>query len=68
MLQIFFFIIGFLMLVYGMSIIVIYLNLITIGYNLCDYVNFIISRYECYLCVIGLFIIIFIMYGERGNK
>ncbi len=49
------------MLVYGMSLMIIYLNLITIGYNLWDYVNFIIGRFDFYVGIIGLIIIILTM-------
>ena len=59
--RIFFFILGFIMLVYGMSLMIIYLNLTTIGYNLWDYVNFIIGRFDFYVGIIGLIIIILTM-------
>lgn len=69
MIRIFFFLLGFFMLVYSFSLIIIYLNLITIGYNLSDYVNFIIGRYECYLGIIGLLIIIFtILIRKKATK
>jgi hypothetical protein len=68
MMRIFFFIIGFFMLVYGISLIILYLNLITIGYNLSDYGNFIIRRPECYFSIVGLLIIFLtLMRGKRGK-
>jgi hypothetical protein len=68
MIRIFFFIIGLGLMVYGTSLIILYLNLITIGYNLGDYGNFIIRRYECYFSIIGLFIIILTMIRGKREK
>lgn len=68
MIRIFFFLIGFAMMVFSFSLIIIYLNLITIGYNLSDYVNFIISRVECYFWLVGLFIVILCLYRKRENR
>ena len=56
--RIFFFLIGFGFAVIGFSYIILYLNLFSIGYNLEDYVNFIIRRYECYYSILGLFIMV----------
>ena len=56
--RIFFFLIGFGLAVIGFSYIILYLNLFSIGYNLKEYVNFIIKRFECYYSVIGIFIMI----------
>ena len=52
--RIFFFLTGFGFLVIGLSTIILYLNLLTIGYNFQEYVNFISRRIECYLPLIGL--------------
>lgn len=54
--RIFFFLTGFGFLVIGLSTIILYLNLLTIGYNFQEYVNFISRRIECYLPPIGLII------------
>lgn len=55
--RIFFFLIGFGLTLIGSIYIISYLNLMTIGYNFFDYVNFIIKRTECYYALIGLIII-----------
>ncbi len=56
--RIFLFLIGFGLSVLGFSYIILYLNLLTIGYNLEEYVNFIVRRIECYYSIIGLIIIV----------
>ena len=56
--RIFFFLIGFGLAVIGFSYIILYLNLLSIGYNFVEYVKFISRRFECYYSVIGLIIII----------
>ena len=49
--------IGFFLMVYGLSVIIIYLNLLTIGYNFREYVNFIIRSFPGYFFIIGLIIV-----------
>ena len=56
--RIFFFLIGFGFTVVGNVYIISYLNLLTIGYNFFDYVNFIIRRIEWLYSIIGIIIII----------
>ena len=58
MIRVFFFLLGFGLMVIGCSFIILYLNLTTIGYNFLEYVNFIIIRVECYFSIIGFIIMI----------
>ena len=58
MIRVFFFLIGFGLMVIGCSFIILYLNLTTMGYNFLEYVNFIIRRVECYFSIIGFIIMI----------
>ena len=61
MVRVFFFLFGFGFMVIGLSFIILYLNLMTMGYNFGNYVNFIIRRIrepECYYSIIGLTIMI----------
>lgn len=58
MIRVFFFLLGFGLMVIGCSFIILYLNLTTIGYNFFEYVNFIIRRVECYFSIIGFIIMI----------
>lgn len=70
MLRIFFFLVGFALLVIGLSFSILYLNLLTIGYNFSFYVNFITRRIECYYTIIGFMIILLtlIIKGEKKNE
>jgi len=56
--RIFFFLIGFGLTVIGSVYIISYLNLLTIGYNFLEYVNFIIRQFECLCTCIGILIMI----------
>ena len=68
--RIFFFLLGFGLMIIGFTYIILYLNLLTIWYNFYLYVNFIIRRFECYYSIIGLLIIIFTLFlkGENHNE
>ena len=66
-LRILFFLIGFGLSIIGFIYIISYLNLLSIGYNFLDYVNFIIRRIECLYAIIGL-IIIFLSIFIKGGK
>ena len=67
MIRIFFFLVGFALMVIGCSFIILYLNLLTIGYNFIFYVKFITRRLECYYTVIG-FIIILLTIIIKGDR
>ena len=58
MIRVFFFLLGFGLMVIGCSFIILYLNLTTVEYNFLEYVNFIIRRVECYFSIIGFIIMI----------
>ena len=68
MTRIFFFLLGFGLMTLGFTYIILYLNLITIGYNFFEYVNFIIRRFECYFCLVGLIIMNLSMYIKGDKK
>ena len=50
----FIFLIGFGLTTVGLVYIIAYLNLLTLGYNFFDYVNFIIRRIECLNTIFGI--------------
>ena len=52
--RIFFFLFGFGLMTIGFVYIILYLNILSIGYNFSYYVNFISRRIECYFSIIGL--------------
>lgn len=58
LIRIFLFLIGFGLTTIGSVYIICYLNLISIGYNFLEYVNFIIRRIECLNALIGIAIMI----------
>ena len=68
MTRIFFFLFGFGLMPIGFIYIILYLNLLTIGYNFIYYVNFIIRRIECYLTIIGLIIMNLSLYIKGDNN
>lgn len=70
MTRVFFFLIGFALMVLGLSFLLLYLNLLTIGYNFSNYVNFITRRIECYYAPIGFIIVLLtlIIKGEKKNE
>lgn len=68
MLRVFFFLFGFGLMVVGFTYVILYLNLISIGYNFFEYVNFIFSRIECYFVIIGLVILILSMFIKGEKK
>ena len=67
MIRAFFFLFGFGLMVIGCSFIILYINLMTMGYNFLNYVNFIIRRIECYYSIIGLIIMI-LSITIKGDK
>ena len=66
MVRVFFFLLGFGLMVIGCSFIILYLNLTTMGYNFLEYVNFIIRRVECYFSIIG-FVIMILSIALKGD-
>lgn len=70
MTRIFFFLTGFALMVIGFAFLILYLNILTIGYNFMDYVHFISRRIECYYAVIGFIIVLLtlIIKGDKKNE
>lgn len=66
--RIFFFLIGFGLMVVGGVYMISYLNLLTIGYNFLEYVNFIIRRMECLVALVGVLMISLAIFIPGGNK
>ena len=70
MIRIFFFLVGFALMVIGLTFSILYLNLLTIGYNFSFYVNFITRRIECYYAGLGFILILLtlIIKGEKKHE
>ena len=62
MFKIFLFLLGFGLTIIGIIYIILYLNLLTIGYNFNEYVNFIIRRIECWYYILGIVIMLISIY------
>ena len=65
MYRLFFFLLGFGLMVIGFTYIKTYMNLMSMGYSFLDYFKFIISRLECLFSIIG-FIIVGIIILTKG--
>ena len=68
MFKIFLFLFGFGLTIIGIIYIILYLNLLTIGYNFNEYVNFIIRRIECWYSVLGIVIMLISIYIGGRNE
>lgn len=66
--RIFVFLIGFGLTVIGFVYIISYLNLLSLGYNFLEYVQFIVRRLECMYSVIGILIIVLDLYIPGGKN
>lgn len=66
--RVFFFLLGFGLMVIGFTYIITYLNLLTMGYTWQAYFRFVFSRVECFFSIIGFLIItIIILTSGRHN-
>lgn len=65
--RIFFFLLGFGLMVIGCTYIIMYLNLFTFGYTLFEYITFIFSRLECLFAPIGFILITTTIFIKGGN-
>ena len=65
----FFFLLGFGLTVIGFMYKILFLNLLTMGYSVVDYIMFILKRRECIYAIIGLIIITITIFckGENDN-
>ena len=66
--RIFFFLLGFGFTIIGLLYIITYLNLLTIGYNFYEYVNFIVRRIECWYAIIGFIILLLSIFISKRDK
>jgi hypothetical protein len=68
MVRFFFFLFGFSLTLLGSMFIVCYLNLMTVGYNFKEYVNFIIRKPECIQALVGIIMTLLSIYLPQGGK
>lgn len=67
MLRFMLFLLGFGLSLIGFIYIIVYLNYLTIGYTWKEYLNLVITKPECILAFIGLFLIFLIIF-TKGDK
>ena len=64
--RIFIFLVGFGLSIVGLMYMIGYLNLLTMGYSLLEYLEFIIKRGECLIAIIGFIMITYAIF--KGGK
>ena len=63
--KIFLFLVGYLLMVIGFIYIILYINLLSFGYSLGEYIGYVFTRFECLVLIIGF---IFIILAFRKEK
>lgn len=64
----FIFLLGFGLTVIGFSYMIIYLNLLSLGYNFYEYVKFISRRLECLNAIVGIILMLIILFTKGGKN
>lgn len=62
------FLLGFILMVIGFSYLIIYLNLITFGYTILEYLQYIFTHLESLLLFIGIIIISYIILTKEKKN
>lgn len=62
MYKVFFFFLGFTLILIGFTYIITYLNLLTMGYTFLEYLIFISTKIECLITILGILIITIIVF------
>lgn len=68
MLRFVLFLFSFGMCVNGFTYIILYLNLLSIGYSFNEYLSFILTRFECLVSILGLIMISIIILGRKDKN
>lgn len=63
--RIFFFLIGFFLIVMGIMYMIIYLNLLSFGYSMGEYLIYIFTQVECLFVIIGFIIVLFSLFRKE---
>ena len=68
--RVFFFLIGFGLMIIWCTYIITYLNLLSFGYTFFQYLEFITRRVECYYTVVGFLMMTIVIFykGEQNDK
>lgn len=62
------FLIGFIFMIIGCTFCILYFNLFVFGYSILEYITFIVHRWECYLFVIGLTLVIISLVRKEKKR
>ena len=62
--RIFFFLLGFILMVMGFMYMMIYINLLSFGYTYFEYYIYILTHYECLIAILGFIIVLFSLFGK----
>ena len=68
MIRFIFYLIGIYMISISITFIIIYFNLLNVGYNFIEYVNFIIRRIEVLLFVPGVILLFISLFKKKGQS
>lgn len=63
--KIFFFTLGFFLMIYGFYYLIIYINLFSFGYTFDEYFSYLVTRYECWSLIIGILIEIIVIFRKE---
>lgn len=59
---------GFFLMVVGFCYLIIYINLFSFGYTFDEYFSYLVTRYECWLLIIGIIIEIIVIFRKGKNN
>ena len=62
--RIIFFLIGFFLIVMGIMYMIIYLNLLSFGYNFLEYLTYILTHYECLVIIPGIIFVLLCIFRK----
>lgn len=65
--RVFFFLLGFILMVIGFMYMMIYMNLLSFGYNLFEYLIYVMTHYECLIAILGFIIVLFSLFRKGKN-
>ena len=65
--RVFFFLLGFGLMVIGCTYVITYLNLLSLGYSLKEYFSYILTRAECLSVIIGFLMMTVVIFWKGGK-
>lgn len=68
MLRLMMFLLGFGLSIIGFIYIITYLNYLTVGYTWNEYMHLLLTKPECLLALIGMFILCIVIFARRNDN